>query len=40
MATEAADLQHPWKDFKVEIRDEALCAPKKKKKKPAEEAFW
>ena len=45
MATEATDLQHPWKDFRVEIREEALCAQKKKKKqnlqkRPSDRHFW
>ena len=28
-ATAAADLQHPLKEFRVESRNEALCAPGK-----------
>ena len=34
-AAAAGDLQHPRKEFRVERRDEALCAPRER----AEQAF-
>ena len=40
MPSAAADLQHPWKAFRVEIRNEALCSGENWQNRPSDSSIF